>query len=451
MSSTRWTFKLRDNAKWSNGDPVTAGDFVFSLRRLVNPETASFFAETLDAIKNVSAIVAGEQPVDALGVSANGDQELVITLERKTPYFLSLLTHPSAFPVNARNIAEYGEAFSRPGNLVSNGAYKLDDWVLGAVIEISRNEFYWNDEQTAIDTVRHHVVQEPTAELLRYRAGELDITSTVPTDAFESIRETRPSELRTAPILSVYFFGMNLSRPKLGDNPALREALSMAVDRQALVEQVIARGEEPAYSFVPPGIDNYEAPELPFAMMSTEARQERARKLYRDAGYGPDAPLEIELRYNTSETHRRIALAVQEMWKQVLGFEATLINEEFRVLVANMRAMQITELFRLSWNGEFNDPSAFLSLFESENPSNMFGYANPNFDRLMKDAIDQVDPDRRRSFYEEAERELLSDHVVIPLYFRVSKHLVSPDIRGWEDNVLDYHYSQHLSFDTADR
>ena len=225
----------------------------------------------------------------------------------------------------------------------------------------------------------------------------------------------------------------------------------MAVDRQALVEQVIARGEEPAYSFVPPGIDNYEAPELPFAMMSTEARQERARKLYRDAGYGPDAPLEIELRYNTSETHRRIALAVQEMWKQVLGFEATLINEEFRVLVANMRAMQITELFRLSWNGEFNDPSAFLSLFESENPSNMFGYANPNFDRLMKDAIDQVDPDRRRSFYEEAERELLSDHVVIPLYFRVSKHLVSPDIRGWEDNVLDYHYSQHLSFDTADR
>jgi ABC-type oligopeptide transport system substrate-binding subunit len=175
-------------------------------------------------------------------------------------------------------------------------------------------------------------------------------------------------------------------------------------------------------------------------------REDEARRLFEAAGFGPDNLPKLELRYNTSATHRKIALAAQEMWKDVLGLDVELINEEFRVLVANMRAMQITQLFRLSWNADVNDASSFLTLFESGNQSNMFGFADGNFDRLMNDAARQVDPVRRRLHLEEAERELLAAHVVIPLYYPVSKHLVRSTVGGWQDNVLDYHYSQDLYF-----
>jgi ABC-type oligopeptide transport system substrate-binding subunit len=442
----RYVFHLRADARWSNGEPVTAHDFVFSLRRLVDPETAAFYAQTLSMIVNVPEIVAGELPPAALGVEATDDRTLVISLSRTTPYFLQLLVHPSTLPVNERSFREHGEQFARPGILVSNGAYVLEDWVLGSVIELRRNVHYWNDDQTSIDVVRHHIAQNPSVELYRYRAGELDITSTIPTEAFASVRAERAGELRVAPLLSVYFYGMNLNHPELGGKPELREALSMAIDRETLVAQVVGRGEAPAYSFVPPGVANYAAPSLPFAIMSADERRRKARQLYAEAGYGEDNPLEIELRYNTSETHKRIAIAVQEMWNEVLGFEATLINEEFRVLVANMHAMQITQIFRLSWNADFNDASAFLTLFESNNPSNIFAYSNLEFDRLMNEAALQTNPERRRLYLEEAERTLLADHTFIPLYFPVSKHLVRSSISGWEDNVLDYHYSQHLRF-----
>lgn len=441
-----YTFYLREAARWSNGEPVVAADFVASFRRLVDPETASFYAQTLDVIENTRAIVEGELPPADLGVAAIDSRVLQITLERTTPYFLTLLAHPAAFPINPASLAEHGDQFARAGNLVSNGAYRFRSWVLGSVLELERNEYYWNDAATSITTVRHHVAEEPSAELFRYRAGELDITSTIPSEAFADLRAERPDEVRVAPALSVYFFGLNLNHAALGDSEELREALSLAIDRTTLVEKVVARGEAPAYAFVPPGVANYQAPDVGYKRATPEDRHARARQLYRAAGYGPDNPLDIEVRYNTSETHRRVAIAIQEMWKEVLGFEAELINEEFRVLVANLRAMEITQIFRLTWNGDYNDATAFLSMFESDNASNMYGYASEEFDRLMADAARQIDPDRRRLYLEEAERVLLGDFTVIPLYYPVSKHLVRTGVEGWEDNVLDYHYSQHLRF-----
>ena len=445
-----YVFHLREDARWSNGDALVAGDFLFSLRRLVDPATAAFYAESLSAIVNAPQIVAGDAAPDTLGVEAPDDRTLVIRLSRNLPYFLDLLTHPSAFPIHPASFRQYGGQFSRPGNLVSNGAYRLDDWTLGASIELRRNEQYWNAGATAIERVRYHMIQDPSVELNRYRAGELDTTSSVPTESFAAVRRQFANQLRIAPALSVYFYGINLSHEALGGNPELRQALSMAIDRETLVEQVIGRGEAPAYSFVPPGVNNYAAPQLPFASLDENERHAEARRLFEAAGYGPGRLPELELRYNTSETHRRIAVAIQEMWHDVLGFEVRLINEEFRALVANIQAREITQLFRLSWNGDYNDAHSFLTLFESDNPSNMFGYSNPDFDRLMQQAAEQTDLDHRRLFLEEAERELLSDHVVIPLYFPVSKHLVSPRVGGWQDNILDYHYSQHLYFTGID-
>ncbi|MBT8084599.1 MAG: peptide ABC transporter substrate-binding protein [Woeseia sp.] len=441
-----YTFWLRPDARWSNGEPLTAEDFVYSFRRLMNPATAAFYAEHLIAIENAAAIVAGEEEPEALGARAVTQRQLVLQLEYPVPYFIGLLALPSASPVYAPSIEEHGERFARAGNLVSNGAYRLDAWELGAFIELSRNPHYWDNANTAISKVRFHVTVEPAAELNRYRAGELDVTATVPSEAYAQVARDRPDELRVAPFLSTYFYGLNLSKPKLRENLDLRRALSMAIDREVLTEKVTARGERPAYSWVPPGVLNYEPARFGYADLPREERHEMARRSYAAAGYGPDQPLAIEIRYNSAETHERIALAIQAMWRDVLGFEAKLVNEEFRVLVANIRERSETEVFRLSWNGDYNDANSFLSMFESDNPSNLTAYSNPSFDALMKSAAQQTEPLRRRMYLEEAEHVMLDDHPVVPLYFHVSKHLVRREIRGWQDNVLDFHYSQHLSF-----
>ena len=440
-----YTFTIREDARWSNGELVTAEHFVFALRRLVDPGTAAFYAEMLDAIVNAPQIVAGEKQPEVLGVVATDARTLVITLARPTPYLLSLLTNPSTFPLHPGSIAKHGDAFARAGNLLSNGAYKLDAWEPGSVVELSRNEYYWNNAGTAIDYVRHHVVTQEVTELNRYRAGELQVTGSVPPDNFAQVREDYRDELHIAPYLGVYYYGFNLTKPPFKDNPQLREALSMAIDREILVASITGRGEEPAYSWVPPGVDNYEARRFKYADQSQEERNAHARLLLREAGYGPDNPLQVELRYNTSDTHKKIALAVQSMWREVLGVETTLVNEEFQVLLANMREREVTQVFRSSWMGDYNDAHTFLSIMESGNPSNMPGYESTDFDNLMRQAAEQTDAKRRQVFLEEAERVLLADHPVIPLYFYVSKHLVSPDVVGWSDSVLDYHYSQHLS------
>lgn len=440
-----YTFHIREDARWSNGEPVTAEHFAFSLRRLVDPETAAFYAQMLGAIVNAEEIIAGHLVPAALGVEATDEQTLIIKLLRPTPFLLSLLSVPNTFPVHPGSLAEYGDAFTRPGNLLSNGAYKLDAWEPGSLLELSRNEHYWNNAKTSIDAVRHHVLTQEMTQLNRYRAGELHITANVPPDSFKQVRKELPDELHVAPYLGVYYYGFNLSKPPFKDNPLLREALSMAVDRDVLVGSITGRGEAPAYSWVPPGVDNYAPRRFSYAEQQQSERDAHARRLLHEAGYGPDNPLQIEVRYNTSDTEQRIALAVQSMWRDVLGVETTLVNEEFQVLLANMRAAEITQVFRSSWIGDYNDAHTFLSILEGGNPANLPRYASGEYDTLMQQAANQIDPVRRRLFLEEAERVLLADHPVIPLYFYVSKHLVSPEVIGWGDNVLDYHYSQHLS------
>lgn len=446
-----YTFKLRAGARWSTGEQVTAADYVFALRRLVDPATAAFYASAISAIVNAEAVVAGEMPAERLGIRAVDGDTLEIVVTEPTVYLLGLLTHPSTFPVHRRLLAEHGDDYALPGNLPSNGAYLLASWEPGSVVKIRRNTRYWDDANTAIDVVYHHVITQEAQELNRYRAGELDVTSTVPSENFQALREEYGSALHVYPILAVYYYGLNLQKEPFAGNPKLRQALSMAVDREVLVEKITARGEAPAYSWVPPGIYNYEPPRFSYANLTQDERNTIARSLYREAGYGEDNPVRFELRYNTSDSHRRIALAVQSMWREVLGAEVELVNVEFQVLLSQMRAGDVTQVFRSSWFGDYNDAYTFLGVLESGSPSNLPGYANDEYDELMRNAATQVDADRRRLYLEEAERVLLADHPVIPLYFYVSKHLVNPRIRGWGDNLLDYHYSQHLSFDAVDK
>ena len=430
-----YRFDLRHEARWSNGDPVTAEHFVFAFERLADPDTAAFYAQFLGGISGVEAV---------------DDWTLLIQLERPTPYLVNLLTHPATFPMHPGSLAKHGDRFARPGNLLSNGAYELTEWVPGSVLTLKRNPFYWNDANTSIDEVRHHVITQDSTELARYRAGEIDITGTVPPDSFKQLQEDLGDQLHASPKLGVYYYGYNLSKAMFKDSPELRQALSMVIDRELLVEKVTGRGEAPAYSWVPPGIDNYSATKFSYAELTQEERNQIARSLYTEAGYSDENPLQFELRYNTSDTEERVALAIQSMWLEVLGAEATLVNEEFQVLLANIQEKEVTQVFRLSWAGDYNDAHTFLSVLQSGHDANLPGYVSDEYDSLFQRAGEQIDLDRRRLYLEEAERVMLADHPVIPIYFYVSTHLVSPRVEGWGDNVLDYHYSQHLSLKAAE-
>jgi len=445
-----YTFYLREGLRWSNGDAVSAEHFVAGMRRLVDPAIAAFYAEMLIDVENAEGIIAGDIPVSMLGVEAVDERTLAVRLVRPTAYFTGILTHPSTFPVHTASLEEHGDEFARPGKLVSNGAYVLDAWVPGSLIALKRNEHYWNNDATAIDAVNWHVIVQDTAELNRYRAGELHITNSVPSDSFAQVRQQFGEQLHVSPFLAVYYLGYNLTKPPFKDNRALRRALSMAIDREGLTDKVTARGEAPAYSWVPTGISGYEPVRMGFSALGNEEREQLARRLYKEAGYSEENPLEVELRYNTGDAHRRIVVAVQSMWREVLGFEATLINEEFQVLLANMKEAEVTQVFRSSWVGDYEDPHTFLTLLRSGNPQNLPQYSSAEFDDFMARAGAQTDPEQRRLYLEEAERVMLGDYPVIPLYFYVTRHLVHPDVEGWGDNPLDYHYSQHLSFKAAD-
>jgi len=438
-----YIFEIRQDAKWSNGDPLTSGDFVFALRRLVSPDTASPYAEILKPIRNAEQILRGEIPPNKLAVFAIDQKTLRIELSTPTPYFVQLLTHPSAFPLHANSVRILGDKFSRPGSFISNGAYELKERNVGSSIELTRNRNYWRDSATGFDRVTYHVVQE-SAEIDRFRAGELDITANVDGSMFKAMLQERPDELKVAPYLGTYYYGFNLNNEPFSENLDLRRALSMAVDREGLVEVVTGRGEEPAYGWVPHGIDGYKSQSFDYLSLTKKERENEARRIYKKAGYDSDNPVRFELRYNTSVVQTRIALAVQSMWREVLGAEVTLVNEEFRVLLSNIQSMEMTEMFRLSWTGDYNDPYAFLQLFETGNPSNLTGFANSNVDELLEAAASEADEVVRMSLLADAEAAALVEHPVIPLYFYVSKHLVRESVEGWQDNVLDFHYSQHL-------
>ena len=440
-----YTFTLRSGLRWSNGDPLVAEDFVFALRRLVDPETASPYAQVVDAIVNASEVTAGRARKETLGVSAPNEHTLVIQLRAPAPYLPGVLAHPSTFPVHRPTLEKHGREFSRPGVAVSNGAFVFESWTIGSHMVLRRNPQYWNDAQNRIDVVRFHHISDQAAELRRYRADELDVTYVVPAAQFQWVRENLPRELFIAPQLTTYYYGFNLRRPPFGQNAALRRALAMAIDRERLTQTVTGRGELPAYGWVPTGVDNYRPQEPEWAKWKTEQRVAAARKLYAQAGYSASKPLRTEIRYNADESHTRVAVAVAAMWKEYLGVETELVGEEFKVLLQNIDRGDVTQVFRSSWIGDYNDAYTFAQYLKSDFGINLPRYSNPRYDALLVQAAAEVDVAERASLLEEAERIMLADQPLIPLYFYVSKHLVKPWVRGWRTNVMNVTYSKDLA------
>ena len=286
-------------------------------------------------------------------------------------------------------------------------------------------------------------------ELRQYRADQLDVTYVVPQQQFSWIKQNLAGELHIAPQLSVYYYGFNLTRPPFKDRPGLRRALSLAIDRDRLVTAVTGVGEAPAYGWVPRGVWNYAPQRFDYAERPYAERVAEAKRLYAEAGYSAERPLQVELRYSSGDTHNRIAVAVASMWKDALGVETSLYAEEFRALLQSIQARQDTEVFRSSWVADFNDAYTFAQLLKSDFGINLTGYANPRYDALLAEAVGQADPARRRATLEQAERVMLADHPVLPLYFYVNKHLVKPWVRGWTDNVMNVAYSKDLALAPA--
>jgi len=442
-----YRFKLRD-AKWSNGDKIEAKDFVFSFRRLLDPATGAQYAPLFFPIRNAEKVNRGAASPSELEVSAIDDATLEIALQAPTPYFLELLAHQTAMPIEESNLAQFGDDFTRAGNLVSDGAYKLAYYWPNDRAVLVKNENYHDAAKVRIDREIVLPLEDRAAALLRFEAGEIDSYPDAPTEQIAFIRDKLKDELKLSPALGVYYFVFNARKPPF-DDARVRAALSMAVDRDFLAEEIWGGAMTPAYGLAPPGIANYGAPVAPdWAGLSPTERLANAKALLAEAGFGPGGKvLRVEIRYNSSENHHNTCVALADMWRRI-GVEATLVNSDAKSHFALLQNGGDFDVARAGWMGDYSDPQNFLSLAESDNAGlNYSHYANPAFDALMREAATTRDLGERAKILGQAEAIILRDQPMMPLLYYVSKNLVSPRVKGWRANILDRHLTRYLSIE----
>ena len=443
----QYTFYLRQDAVWSNGVPVTAQQFVAGFRRVLAPGTTSVYAFLLEPVRNYAAVISGRLPPDELGILAIDERTLVISLESPAQYFPGTLAMPIAFPLYPGN-GDVAPNYHDPNQFVGNGPYLIERWALGEKIRLRKNPRYRNAPAIQIDIVEYFPIVDPGTELNMFRAGELDITWTVPTEHIATLRETQGEALRIAPSLALYYLAFDLSEPPF-DDVRLRQALSMAIDRQTLVN-VLGRGEQAAFGLVPPGVANHIAPRYDWQFMTVEERQAIARDLGRQAGYGEDNSPPLRLTYDVGDIHEKVALAVTSMWRDVLGIEVELEKKEWKYFLATRDDRAAWQIMRFAWTGDYNDASTFTDIFRSDSPQNLPGYMNPDYDRLLDEANGHIDLEDRANIMSAAESMLLEDYPIAPLYFYVSKHLVSDRVGNFQNNILDRHPTQFLQLKQID-
>ena len=443
---TVYTFTLRGDAKWSNGDPVVAGDFVFSLQRIMTPDTGAKYANILYPIKNAEAINKGEVEPAELGVKAVDDQTLEVTLEAPTPFFLELLTHQTGLPVHPASVEEYGSDFVLPENMVSNGAYTLVSFQPNDKIVAEKNENFHDAANVQIDRIEYLSIEDRATCVRRFEAGEVLSCEDLPTEQIKSLKERLGDQVHIAPYLGTYYYALNMKREALSDS-RVRQALAMAIDREFLGEEIWAGAMLPAYSLVPPGIGNYEGggSEAEWAGMSPLDREDEALELMKAAGYGPENPLTLEISYNNSENHKNTATAIADMWKP-LGVTVEFNVRDISAHYAMLRDDKDFDVARAGWIGDYSDPQNFLFLVESDNPGfNYAQYDNPDYDGLLDQAAAETDLVKRAELLRQAEAIFMEDMPFIPLLFYSSLALVSPKLEGWEDNIQHVHGTRFLN------
>lgn len=449
-----WTFHLRPQARWSNGDPVTAGDFVESFRRAVSPAMALENAAYLFPLKNAEAINAGRPPgaiaptlatPEGLGAAAADDHTLVLTLERPTPHLPLLTALTPWYPINPRVLQTFGAmerrgtAWTRPGNLVGNGAFTLVEWAPNARIAVEKNPHYWNAAETRLARIEFFPVEKPDTEERNFRAGQLHVTYTLPVAKVASWRERDPTRLRIDPFLQTVFVSFNTTRPPF-DDERVRQAFALAIDRPALVRAALAGSRPPAKAVTPPGTGGYTA------RAEIGANPDRARELLAAAGFpaGKGLP-ELTLQVRNDEMQPTVGEALQAMWREVLGVNVAVAPTEQKVWLQNQSSLNFT-LSTYSWTGDFPDPLTFLANFTSENGNNWTGWKNGRYDAWIGEASTLGDANRRHELLQQAEALLLEASPTTPIYHGVQTYLLDPAVQGWPPALLGTRRYQKVYF-----
>ncbi|EPB2247243.1 MULTISPECIES: oligopeptide ABC transporter substrate-binding protein OppA [Citrobacter] len=427
-----WTFHLRKDAKWSDGTPVTAQDFVYSWQRLANPNTASPYASYLQYghIVNIDDIIAGKKPVTDLGVKAIDDHTFEVTLSEPVPYFYKLLVHSSLSPVPKAVVEKFGEKWTQPANIVSNGSYKLKDWVVNERIVLERNTHYWDNAKTIINQVTYLPISSEVTDVNRYRSGEIDMTyNNMPIELFQKLKKEIPNEVHVDPYLCTYYYEINNQKAPFND-VRVRTALKLALDRDIIVNKVKNQGDLPAYSFTPPYTDGAKLVEPEWFKWSQEKRNEEAKKLLAEAGFTADKPLTFDLLYNTSDLHKKLAIAAASIWKKNLGANVKLENQEWKTFL-DTRHQGNYDVSRAGWCADYNEPTSFLNMVLSDSSNNTVHYKSPAFDKLIADTLKATDDAQRSELYSQAEQLLDKDSAIVPVFYYVNARLVKPWVGGY--------------------
>lgn len=431
-----WTFKLRKDAKWSNGEPVTAHDFVFSWQRLVSPLTASPYSSYLTYlnVENAQDIIDGKKKPEELVVKAVDDHTFQVQLSQPVPYAAELVTHSSLLPVNKNVVDKYGDAWVKKGNLVGNGAYVLADHVINEKIVFERNKNYWNDKESVINKATFLAIPNATTDVARYRAGDLDITNyAIPPEQFPTLKKEIPNEVFTAKTLSTYYYEFNHKRAPF-DNVKVREALNLALDRTIITDKVLGQGQTPTYVFTPTYIHEGEKIQQPaYSTESMADRKAKALKLLEEAGYSKSNPLKFTVLYNTNDNHKKIAIAVSSLWKQGTDgiVDVKLENQEWKTFLDTRRNANY-DVSRAGWSGDYNQATTFVNYFLSNSSNNTAFYKSQAYDDAVAESYKVTDATGRAAAYAKAEEQLAKDFAIIPIYNYVNPRLVKPYVKGYE-------------------
>ncbi|CAK3622172.1 oligopeptide ABC transporter periplasmic binding protein [Vibrio crassostreae] len=440
-----FTFHLRKDAKWSNGDPVTAQDFVYSWKRAVDPATASPYAWYMEYTKmaNAKDIVAGKKDKSELGVKAVDANTLVVELETAVPYFVMMMGHTTMKPVHQATVEKYGDQWTKPEHFVGNGAFSVDKWVVNERLVLKRNDQYWNNDKTVLNKVTFLPIENQVAEMNRFLSGEIDFTNELPTEHFKRLQKEYAEDVSVAGNLCTYYYIFNTKKAPF-DDVRVRQAISYAIDRDIVTGAILAQGQKPAY-FLTPEITAGFDPELPaYGKMSQKERNAEAERLLEEAGYGKDNPLKFNLLYNTSENHKKIAVALGSMWKKTLGLSVTLENQEWKTYLSSKDSGDF-EVARAGWCGDYNEASSFLTLMKSNNTTGGVHYDSAAYDQIIDKALNSTSEEERKALYLEAEALMAKDMPIAPIYQYVKSRLLNPYVGGFPiNNAEDKIFSKDL-------
>lgn len=438
-----YTFKLREDAKWSNGDPVTAQDFVYSWKRVLTPGFPADYATMMYVIKGAKEYnqsKEGEADWSKVGIEAKDDKTLVVELNNPTPYFPELVAFYTFFPTPQKVVEKHGDAWTKPENIVTNGAYVLKNYEPQKELLLGINEHYWDQNNVAITEAKARIITDRNAVTNAYRAGELHWSGTsLPVSQISSF--VAHPDYRRDPMLGTYYFRVNVSKEDSPlNNVKVRQALSLATDRQTLVDEVLSGLYHAADAYVPANMAGYES------TTKTEYNPRKAKVLLGEAGYGKDGkPFpQIQLLYNTDENHKLVAESIQKQWKSNLGIDVELVNKEWKMYLQDVDNLDY-EVARAGWIGDYNDPMTFLDMWETGNGNNDTGWSNAEYDKLLDQARSEADSAKRQELLQKAETILLEEGPVIPIYFYTNNVLVASQLEGLEPHNRDIHLLKYVS------